>query len=69
MPMSRKGYRRLIMDQSVSNSFCYQPFDTPIPGTVDDKSRVKGSFEGKTVLNKEPSMKPVTKAGGDQGHV
>ena len=54
------------MDQSVSNSFCYQPFDTPIPGTVDDKSRVKGSFEGKTVLNKEPSMKPVTKAGGDQ---
>ena len=54
------------MDQSVSNSFCSQPFDTPIPGTVDDKSRVKGSFEGKTVLNKEPSMKPVTKAGGDQ---
>ena len=54
------------MDQSVSNSFRYQPFDRPSPGTFDDKSRVEGSFEGKTVLNKEPSMKPVTKAGGNQ---
>lgn len=54
------------MDQSVSNSFCYRRFGSPNPGTFDDKSRADGSFNGKTVLNKEPSMKPVTKAGGNQ---
>ena len=54
------------MDQSVSNSFPYQPFDRPDPGVFDDKLRADGSFKDKAVSNKEPFLVSVTNAGGDQ---